>query len=85
MMNIKNIKILAKELHDALPFGPKGITTPEEHISALTIMDDLIDDYDENLLLIDVLWPVIEHYEATAPEFSEFNERIANLNVNGKP
>lgn len=82
-MNIQNLKMLAKELQDALPFCTEGLTTPDEHTCALAIMNDLVDDYDENILLIDVLWPLIENYEATAPEFSEFNERIAKMNANG--
>ena len=37
------------------------------------LMDELVDDYDANLLLIDLLWEKIHAYEA--PEFHDFNAR----------
>lgn len=77
-MNIQNITTLAHELQGEMPFMD-GINTPEEHQEALTMMDELTKDYDNNLLFIDLPWPKIEHYEKNAPEFSEFNQRIANL------
>jgi len=57
-----------------------GIASPQEHQAALNMMDALIEDYDGNLLLIDLLWPKIAHYEEYAPELSAFNQSIDNLN-----
>ncbi|MEZ9140934.1 MULTISPECIES: hypothetical protein [unclassified Shewanella] len=77
-MDIKKIKFLAKELQNALPFGSEGIVTPEEYAHALAIADELTDDYkDSYAILLDVLCPPIKRYEDTAPEFTEFNRRIA--------
>ncbi|TKB51194.1 hypothetical protein FCL40_01155 [Ferrimonas sediminicola] len=57
------------------------IRTPEEHNKALLLMDQLIDDYDVNVAIIDVLWPTIERYEKSAPELTEFNDELAKLNI----
>ncbi|KZZ73598.1 hypothetical protein A3766_19820 [Oleiphilus sp. HI0132] len=44
-------------------------------------MDELIEDYDANLLLIDVLWSKIHAYEEEAPEFQEFNSRVGSMDA----
>lgn len=78
-MNIQSVAKLAHKLQEKLPFID-GIHTQEEHEEALSMMDELTEDYDNNLLLIDFLWPKIETYEETAPELELFNQRIKNLN-----
>lgn len=84
-MDIKKIKFLAKELQNALPFGREGIVTPKEYAHALAIADELTDDYkDSYAILLDVLWPPIQRYEGTAPEFTEFNERFARSEAEDK-
>lgn len=77
-MNIQHITQLAHQLQSEMPFIG-GIQSPEEHQAALTLMEELIDDYDGNLLLIDVLWSKIEAYEEEAPELKEFNKRIKSM------
>ena len=42
-------------------------------------MDELIEDYDNQKALIDVLSGSIARWENTSPEFSAFNDRIERL------
>jgi HTH-type transcriptional regulator/antitoxin HigA len=77
-MNIQNVTQLANELQNEMPFMD-GINTPQDHESALLMMDELTENYDHNLLLIDLLWLKIERYEDIAPELAEFNARIGNM------
>ena len=74
-MNIQHITQLAHELQSEMPFIA-GIHSPEDHQEALLLMDELIEDYDANLLLIDVLWAKIHSYEEEALEFQDFNASI---------
>ena len=84
-VDIKNIKALAKELQFALPFDSEGISSEEEYASALSIADELTNNYDNSYtILLDVLWPVIQRYEEISPEFSEFNVRLAKMDTNKK-
>ena len=80
-MNIKKITRLAHELQAELPFGCDGITSKEQYEQTIEVMDFLVDDATKNELLIEYLFPIIERYEATAPEFAEFNERIDNMDM----
>lgn len=58
-----------------MPFT-NSIQTKVQYNQAIKMMDVLIDDAEKNYILIDYLFPVIERYEAIAPEFKEFNTRI---------
>ncbi len=78
-MNIQHITDLAQQLQNEMPFI-SGINSEQENEAALELMNELTDDYDNNLLLIDVLWAKIEDYENNSPELAEFNQRIENLN-----
>lgn len=79
-MNIQHITQLAHELQSEMPFIA-GIHSSEDHREALTLMDELVDDYDANLLLIDVLWSKIHAYEEEAVEFQAFNSRIDSMDA----
>jgi len=79
-MNIQHITELAQQLQSEMSFID-GINSSEQHSEALSLMDELVEDYEKNLLLIDVLWPKIETYEKDAPELSEFNNRIKGMNA----
>lgn len=79
-MNTQRITELAQQLQGEIPFM-SGISSSDQYAEALSLMDELVDAYDDNLLLIDVLWPKIEAYEDTSPEFSEFNNRIDGMNA----
>ena len=77
-MNIQNITDLSKQITNQIPFII-GIKTEEENEEALLLMEQLTEDYDNNLLLIDLLWSKIEEYENTAPELHLFNKKINSL------
>ena len=55
------------------------IKNEEEYERALALMDELIEDYDNQRSLIEVLSVTIERWENTSPEFVEFNRRINDL------
>ena len=42
-------------------------------------MEVLVEDYDAHQPVIDLMFPVIERYEAEAEQFSEFNHVIDQL------
>jgi len=55
------------------------IKNEEEYEQALALMDELIEDYDNQRSLIEVLSVTIERWENTSREFVEFNRRIGEL------
>ena len=77
-MNIQHITDLSNQLQSEIPFI-SGINSEGENEAALELMNELTDNYDNNLLLIDILWAKIEAYEETAPELEEFNKRIDSI------
>ncbi|MDX5328593.1 MULTISPECIES: helix-turn-helix domain-containing protein [Marinobacter] len=66
------------EIREALARVPfiAHIETEEDYDRALELMDELVDDYDANKLLIEVLAVSIERWEDQAPEFSDFNAAV---------
>jgi len=50
-----------------------------EHEQALTLMEQLIEEYNKYEPLIDFLCISIEKYENTADEFQEFNQRLSEM------
>lgn len=59
------------------------ISCREEYLQALSLMDQLVDDYDTNRLLIERLSIAIERWEVQAEEFAEFNRAVRA--VSGEP
>lgn len=55
------------------------IKNEEEYKRALSLMDELIEEYDLYRSLIDVLSHSVEEWEDSASEFSEFNRNIKQL------
>ena len=55
------------------------IANNEEYEQALALMEELIDDYDNQLALIESLSKSIKHWENTSADFTEFNQRILSL------
>ena len=55
------------------------IKNQEEYERALSLMDELIEEYDLYKSLIDVLSHSIEEWENSAREFSEFNREIKQM------
>jgi HTH-type transcriptional regulator/antitoxin HigA len=54
-----------------------SITNAEEYAQALALMDELIDEYEANRPLINLLAHSIGQWENEADDFSKFNARIA--------
>jgi HTH-type transcriptional regulator/antitoxin HigA len=67
------------EIRDALAQVPfvAHIETQDDYDQALELMDQLVDDYDANRLLIEILAASIERWEDQSAEFSEFNAAVA--------
>lgn len=67
------------EIRDALAQVPfvAHIETQDDYQQALEMMDQLVDDYDANKLLIEILAASIERWEDQAAEFSGFNATVA--------
>ena len=77
-MNFSTVKARAKALFDEAAFISE-IRNNDDYEQALLLMDDLVDDYDNNHALIDLLSNSIERWENKAPEFSAFNQRVDDL------
>jgi HTH-type transcriptional regulator/antitoxin HigA len=65
---------LIQALNMAFPLA-REITTPEEHEQALAQIEDLLEDYATNQIVIEALSKAIEQYESTASELEAFNRR----------
>lgn len=77
-MNVSNVKSMAEGLFTEASFLSQ-INNDHDYDSALALMDELIDDYDNYVSLIELLSISIERWESDAEEFNEFNTRIENL------
>lgn len=67
------------QIRDALAQAPfvARIETQEDYERALGLMDQLVDDYETNKPLIEILAVSIERWEDEAVEFSDFNAAVA--------
>lgn len=77
-MRYEQIKLKASELFAEATFIIE-IKNDDEYQQALLLMAELIEDYDKQRPLIEILSASIERWEDTANEFSEFNQRISEL------
>ena len=77
-MGYEQLKLKADALFSEAPFISQ-IKTDTEYQKALALMDELIEDYDKQRPLIEILSASIERWENHAEEFSEFNQRIQAL------
>jgi HTH-type transcriptional regulator/antitoxin HigA len=55
------------------------IDTQDDYEQALALMDELMDDYDANRRLIEILSHSIERWEDKADEFAQFNAALAEM------
>lgn len=79
-MDTQKIINIALQLQEALPFDWNGITSKEQYKEAIAIADKLTDSHDDkNSILCEILWQVINRYEDSAPEFTEFNKSMIKL------
>ena len=65
----------AKAVFRAAPFLTR-IHTDAEYQEALAMVDELLDDFDNNVALIERLTDAIEEWENTAETFAEFNAGV---------
>lgn len=77
-MGFTAIKEKASELFKEASFI-SHIRNRGDYARAMTLMDELIEDYDNQKPLIDVLSVSIARWENTSSEFNAFNDRIEKL------
>ena len=70
-----------EQIRSALGLVPflTRIESTQDYEQALVLMDELINSYDANRTLIDILSASIEAWEDTADEFAEFNAAVSEL------
>ena len=77
-MNVAKLKEQAKSLFSSAGFITH-IYNEGDYALALELMDELIEDYDEQKPLIEILSLSIERWEDESEAFSEFNAKIESL------
>ena len=75
-MSYTALKKTAQRLSDQASFVVE-ITNDEEYEQAMALMDELIDDYDNHLVLIELLSLSIDRWESSSAEFAQFNQRTS--------
>lgn len=75
------LPVACVQIREALSHVPylTHIDNQDDYEQALALMDEMIDDYDENKPLIDILSFSIERWEDQAEEFTEFNSAIESM------
>lgn len=79
-MGFVAIKEKARELFGEASFISR-ISNEKDYEQALALMDELVDDYDNQKPLIDVLSVSIEQWENSSSEFKQFNEKVASVDA----
>ena len=77
-MSYAALKKTAQRLQDQASFVVE-ITNGEQYDEALALMDELIDDYDNQLVLIELLSKSIDRWESSSSTFTAFNKRIDQI------
>lgn len=77
-MNLNQIKDDAHRLFSEASFIAE-IKSNDEHEQALELVESLLEDYEENEPLIDLLSRSIERWESTSKDFAEFNRRVNEM------
>lgn len=75
-MSYSALKKTAKRLVEQASFVVE-ITCYDEYEQAITLMDELVDDYDNQIVLIELLSKSINRWEDVSDDFAAFNNRIA--------
>jgi len=78
MSNVAEITKLAGVIAAKWPIL-KGIATTAEHQQALALMDELLENYDANLVVIEALSNAIARYENGSVRYEIFNKRNSEL------
>ncbi len=76
-MSFSALKKTAQRLSEQASFVVE-IVDEDEYEQALALMDELIDDYDNQQVLIELLSTSIERWENTGVDFAAFNERVSS-------
>ena len=76
-MSYTALKKTAQKLSDQASFLVE-ITHNDEYEQALALMDELVEDYDNQQVLIELLSKSIERWEDASDEFADFNQRTAD-------
>jgi len=79
-MSYAQIKEKAYELFEQAHFITH-IDNENDYAEALALMDELIEEYDYNKALIDILSISIDKWEAHSAQFSAFNQEIDMLDT----
>lgn len=74
MLAVAEVTELVSELNVRAPIL-REISSDKDHEQALALMEELIEDYDTNLVAIEALSNSIARYEEEAVSFTEFNNR----------
>lgn len=77
-MSYSALKKTAHRLSEQASFVVE-IVNDEEYDQALALMDELIDDYDNHLVLIELLSKSIERWESSSSDFADFNQRTSSV------
>lgn len=77
-MSYTALKKTAQRLSDQASFVVE-IIDQSEYKQAMALMDELVDDYDNHLVLIELLSASIDRWESNSPEFVQFNKRIGDV------
>lgn len=78
MLDVQAMKSLSQQITQVMPWV-QGIDSDQQYDELLALMDELVEDYDANQVLIDLLFPVLQEYEESAERFKAFNQRIDAL------
>lgn len=78
MLANKKITAAASKIAEQVPFIT-GIESESDYQAALSLMDVIINNYDDNIVLIEALGNVIARYEDESEEYALFNKRQAEL------
>ena len=80
MLVVAEVTKMAGVITSQLPILT-GISSASEHRQALALMDELIEQYDENLILIEALGNAITRYEDESVRFEAFNHRQGEIDT----
>lgn len=80
MLVTKEITQMHKAIVAQLPIL-NDIANSDEHQQALILLEDLLENYDENLIIVEASSNVIARYEGDAAEFNDFNKRQTAINL----
>ncbi len=78
MINKVSLQAISVQIETEMPWI-NGIESKEQYDELMGLMDSLVEDYEGNKTLINLLFPIIEHYEEESELFAEFNEHIESL------